>query len=299
MAAAPHDVRIRPMTDADVPAAERLSAVGFHELDTRTFQRDWPDPLLRPPERAGHWVARTRHLLVTDPGGCWIAEQDGEPVGLATSFTRELMWVLSSYAVRPGLQGQGVGTQLLAAALHHGRGCLRGMLSASADPKAVRRYRLAGFSLHPQMFLTGEVDRSVLPIVERVREGTAGDVDLLDSIDRQTRGAAHLSDHGVLMAQFRLLVSDRSTGSGYAYVGAEGTPGLVAATSRRTAADLLWEALASSQPGKRVEVHHVTAANEWAIDVGMAARLSLHQSGYLALRGMRPPSPYLHHGSLL
>ena len=32
---------------------------------------------------------------------------------------------------------------------------------------------------------------------------------------------------------------------------------------------------------------------------GLAARLDLHQEGYLGLRGMRPPAPYLHHGSLL
>ena len=44
--------------------------------------------------------------------------------------------------------------------MHHGRGCLRGMFAASADPGAVRRYRLAGFDLHPQMMLTGVVDRS-------------------------------------------------------------------------------------------------------------------------------------------
>ena len=43
----------------------------------------------------------------------------------------------------------------------------------------------------------------------------------------------------------------------------------------------------------------MTAANEWAIDVGMAARLELHQEGYLGLRAMAPPSPYLHNGALL
>ena len=39
-------------------------------------------------------------------------------LGFATSYTRELMWILASYAVRPGLQGAGIGAQLLAAALH-------------------------------------------------------------------------------------------------------------------------------------------------------------------------------------
>jgi hypothetical protein len=149
------------------------------------------------------------------------------------------------------------------------------------------------------MFLSGVVDRDVLPVVEHVREGSAGDVDLMDSVDRRTRGAAHGPDHQVLMRSFRLVVTDRPAGSGYAYVDGTGSPALLAATDRRTASSLMWEALASSPPGEPVSVHHVTVANEWAVDVGMAARLDLHQSGYLALRGMRPPSPYLHHGALL
>ena len=88
------------------------------------------------------------------------------------------------------------------------------MLNASEDPKATRRYRAAGFTLHPQMYLRGTVDRSVLPVVEHVREGSAGDIDLMDSIDRRTRGAAHGSDHLVLIEGFRLLVTDRPAGSG-------------------------------------------------------------------------------------
>ena len=164
-----------------------------------------------------------------------MAERDGAMVGFATSFTRELMWILASFAVRPGLQGGGIGRALLEPALHHGRGCLRGMLNASEDPKATRRYRAAGFTLHPQMFLRGTVDRSVLPVVEHVREGSEGDIDLMDSIDRRTRGAAHGSDHLVLMEGFRLLVTDRPAGSGYAYVRPDGSPVLLAATDRRTA----------------------------------------------------------------
>jgi hypothetical protein len=46
-------------------------------------------------------------------------------------------------------------------------------------------------------------------------------------------------------------------------------------------------------------VSHISAVNEWAVDVGMAARLSLHTSGYLALRQMKPPMPYLHSGHFL
>ena len=293
------EVTIRPMRPEDVAEAERLSDESYHDLDTRTPVGSWLEPAHRTAEHSRSWSRRTAHLLDTDPGGSWVAERDGAMVGFATSFTRELMWILASFAVRPGLQGAGIGRALMEPALHHGRGCLRGMLNASEDPKATRRYRAAGFTLHPQMFLRGTVDRSVLPVVEHVREGSAGDIDLMDSIDRRTRGAAHGSDHLVLIEGFRLLVTDRPAGSGYAYVRPDGSPVLLAATDRRTATTLSWEAFASSSPDQPVTLAHVTAANEWAVDVGMAARLDLHQRGYLAVRHMKPPAPYLPHGTLL
>ena len=163
------------MRAEDVPVAERLSDEGFYQLDLSTQRADRPAPERRTAEHSAAWERRTQHFLDTDPGGCWVAEDDTGMLGFATSVRRELMWCLATYVVRPGLQGQGIGRPLLQAALHHGRGCLRGMLSSSSDPRAVRRYRAAGFDLHPQMFLVGEVDRSAIPVVEKVREGSVGE----------------------------------------------------------------------------------------------------------------------------
>jgi GNAT superfamily N-acetyltransferase len=283
----------------DVPDVERLTAEGFYELDRRTYARSWPEPTLRSDRAAVAWQRRIQHTLQHDPGGCWVAEDDAGLVGVAASLKRDLMWILATFVVRPGEQGRGVGRQLLDAALSYGRGCLRGMLSASADPKAARRYRLAGFTLHPSMFMSGTVDRSMLPVVERVREGSASDIDLMNSVDRQIRDSAHGVDHELLTSMYRLVVVDRSTGSGYAYVEPAGGPYLLAATNRRTATDLLWETLAASSPDERCSIDHLTAANEWALDVGLEARLDLHTNGYLALRGMRPPTPYIHSGHFL
>jgi GNAT superfamily N-acetyltransferase len=282
------------MTVEDAPAAERVTAIGFHELDTRMFRRAWPDPQIRPAERSANWVARARHLATTDPGGCWVAERDDQMLGVVVSFVREKMWLLASYAVVPEAQGLGLGKALLAPALEYGRGCLRGMLNASSDPKALRRYHAAGFRLHPQMFVRGTPDRSQIPVVEKVREGTENDIDLMDSVDRRIRGAAHGADHRLLMQQFRLVVSESSSAQGYAYL--DDGVALLAATDRRTASRLMWEAIASSDD---VMVGHITPENGWAVDVGLAARLELHQEGYLALRNMRPPTPYLAHGALL
>jgi GNAT superfamily N-acetyltransferase len=288
------DARIRPMTVDDVPRAERVTALGYHELDTRMHPRSWPDPELRPPDRSVNWVARTTHLVSTDPGGCWVAELDGEILGVVVSFVREKLWLLASYAVAPGAQDLGLGKALLAAALEHGRGCLRGMLNASSDPRAVRRYHQAGFRLYPQMLLRGRPDRSQIPVVDAVREGTESDIDLMDSLDRRTRGAAHGVDHQVLMRQLRLVVTETSSGQGYAYV--DNGVVLLAASDKRTASRLLWEAIASSE---EVLSGHLTPENSWAVDVGMAARLELHQDGFAALRHMRPPTPYIPHGALM
>jgi GNAT superfamily N-acetyltransferase len=293
------DFFVRPMTQADVPSVERLTDAAFHDLEVRTHRTGWPEPAHRSDERAADWRQRVSHLVHHDPRGCWVAEDGTGVLGAAASMRRDTTWLLATYAVRPGLQGRGVGRQVLDAALTYGEGCLRGMVAASEDPPAVRRYRLAGFSLHPSMLLWGTVAREVLPVVERVREGSLGDVDLMNSVDRQTRGAAHGVDHEILGRLFRLVVVDRPTGSGYAYVAAGGGPYLLAATNRRTATDLLWETLAASSPDAPVTVAHVTAANEWAVDVGMACRMELWTSGYLGLRGLKPPSPYLHSGHFL
>lgn len=290
---------VRPMRPEDVPAVERLTAEGFYELDVRTAPRDGPEPVIRTDARAESWRRRMAHLLQHDPGGCWVAENASGLVGVAAAMRRDLTWILATFAVRPTLQGRGIGRQLLDASLSYGSGCLRGMLAASADPRAARRYRLAGFTLHPAMELTGTVRREVLPVVERVRDGSVSDLEMMDSVDRRVRDAAHGVDHQLLCRMYRLAVVDRSTGSGYVYVQPGGGPYLLAATNRRTATDLLWESLAASSPDETCSVRHLTAPNEWAIDVGMAARLELRTSGYLALRQMKPPMPYIPSGQFL
>ncbi len=287
------------MRAEDVGDLQRLSAISYEGAAQPHLSPAVVATHTRKPAHAALWEMRTHHLLNTDPAGCWVAEAADEMIGFAVSFNRELMWILSSYAVLPQHQGQGVGEQLLQAALRHGQGCLRGMLVSSADPRAARRYRGAGFSLHPQMALTGILDRSAIPVLDRVRDGGLTDIELMDSVDRRIRGAAHGPDHQFLISTMPLLIIDRSTGSGYVYLEAAGTPALLAATNRRTASELLWAALATTPATSTAHINHVTAANEWAIDVGMAARLMLSQGGYLGVRHLKPPMPYLPHRALL
>jgi hypothetical protein len=269
---------VRPLRRADLGSADLLDAAGTAvERPDASVDRD--DAVLE-------------HLLTTDPQGCWAAEGEGGLVGMAVSLRRELMWVLASHHAEADERAWG---PLLEATAGYGSGCLRGAVLLGPGSESAARARRAGFTLHPTMRMSGYVDRAAIPVGDRIREGSLSDVDLLDSVDRQSRGAAHGPDHPFLVTRHRLGVVDRPTGSGYVYLRANGAPALLAATNRRTAVDLLWEALAASDPRHPVAVEHVTSVNEWALDVALAAGLDVALGGYLALRGMRPPAAYLPH----
>lgn len=283
------------MQPEDVPLAQKLSDDAFYEAAKQSRTDSDPPAQRRSHARVSHWITRTNDLLTTDADGCFVAYDSAGLAGFATSIRRDdVLWILSTYAVRPGLQGNGLGKRLLDAAAAYGSDCPRWMLSSSDDPKALRRYRLAGFDLHPQFMLHGEVDRSLLVAVDGVRDGTTADFDLLDDIDRKIRGAAHGRDHEALSDLGALVVD--TDGRGYAYTDGNG-PTQLAALDEATATRLLWECLARTVG--EAKVTHVTGANQWAVDVGLAARLRIGRESVLGVRGMAPPSPYLHNGALL
>ncbi len=288
------------MTLNDVSAVERVTAEAFYALDVATRPADWPKPERRPAHRTEPWKVRLRHLVNHDADGCWVAEDDdGEVVGAAAALRREGLWALSTYAVRPGLQARGVGRRLLDAALAYGPPDSPGIISSSHDPRAVRRYRLAGFDIHPAMLMWGTVRRSAIPALPDVREGSADDIELLDEIDRASRGHGHGVDHEVLVSQWPLRIYERGTSRAYAYLYPAGGPHLLAATDPDSASSVLWAALETAQPDKPVDFHNVTGEQSWALDVALAAGMEVHNRGFLALRAMPVPAPYIPSGHFL
>jgi hypothetical protein len=201
-------------------------------------------------------------------------------------------------AVVPSAQGTGVGRALLERAGGHGASAVRALLCASTDPRAVATYRLAGFRVHPAMRLAGVVDRARLTPTRWVRDAGPDAADFADGVAWVVRGAPHGPDHRVLAAENQLLVAETPTGRGYCYLRA-GEVRLVAATDPPTARELLWEALARQAPGARVEVDDVTAEQQWALDVAVAAGLHILNSGFVCARGLRPPAPYIPSGAFL
>ena len=149
MPSQPSDYFIRPMRLDDLPSVQRVTNQSFDDYDRRFRWADDPLPQPRSEADLASWRQQVEHLLRTDPRGCVVAEDDSGLLGIAFSARREMTWLLAIFAVRPDVQGRGVGRQLLDAAQALSVGCLRSILLASDDPKALRRYRSAGLRPAP------------------------------------------------------------------------------------------------------------------------------------------------------
>lgn len=281
---------VRPMTAGDVPAAVGVWTAAFTEM-RRRFHLPVVEPEAADLDRQ---EARMHHLRATDPAGSWVAEADGEVVGLSQSLVRDGYWVLALLGVAPGVQRAGVGRALLAAALSHGEG-LPGTIQCSRDPAAMRLYQSAGFDLHPAVVAWGPRRPGAVSADPRVAAWGPGDLDVADEVDRAVRGAARRADLAHLLGRpgHRLLGLERRA---YAVV----TPDRVvtlAALDEEAARAVLATAVARADPAQPFEIGWLTAPQQWAVDTALRAGLELHPTGPLMARGLHPlPAPYLPSG---
>jgi GNAT superfamily N-acetyltransferase len=281
---------LRPMRRDDALAVHELSVRTFTDLEQRLHEPPYP---AQRPERA---LVRIHHLLDRDAGGAWVAERDGRLAGAALAIERDGLWGLSLLVVDPAHQSGGLGRALLARSLEYGGGGRRGaVILASPDPRALRAYARAGFAAHPNLRATGRPTAVVAP--PGVREGGAGDFELIERVDLAVRGAAHGSDiEALLRADCRLFVAEDR---GYAVL-APGAVRLLAALDDDAAVDLLRAALAAAPPGEEVGVEWLTARQDWAIGPVLDAGLTLRSDGAVFVRGdIGPFRPYLPSGAYL
>jgi GNAT superfamily N-acetyltransferase len=289
-------IQLRPLAAADVAAADEMA---FASLRASAAVHD---PGHAMPPRTPQMVERGRyriaHLQHTDPDGAWLAVDGDDVVGIALSLRRGPMWFLSLLAVRTDVQSQGVGKQLLDAALRTSEGAGSSWILSTTDPKAVRRYALAGFAPHPGYCATGQLDRALLPSGLGVRDGDwAKDGQLADEVVTSLRGAAYGPDLAALEATGQqLLIAEDGSERGFAVI-RNGAVGSLGATSPALAQQLLWATLARRETPD-VTIDWLTADQQWAIDVALAARLSLGAGPSSCRRAvLGPMTPYLPGGA--
>jgi GNAT superfamily N-acetyltransferase len=281
------------MTPEDVAAADRAAWTALQTQIPAEFVNGVEEE-----QRARRGQYRIAHLQRTDPEGAWVADDDGEIVGLSLALVREGVWGLSLFGVHPDHQSRGIGRRLLGATLRYAEGCRGAIILSTTDPRAMRRYALAGFAVLPAITFAGVVDRSAIPGGLRTRPGSAADDrELCDAVSRHVRGAAHGPDlEAMERGEATLLVHDDG---GWAAV-RDGSLALLAARDDAIATDLLWSAMAASKPGETIHVDFVRAGHDWAVQACLAARLTIGPEGPVFVRGdVGPFKPYLPSGAYL
>ena len=282
---------LRPMVLDDVEAAMAVVEAADAALaeTARTPPPTEPSDAQLEDRRVGH-----ARFVQRDGPGAWVVVSDGQVVGVAESVRRENFWGLSMLFVHPEFQSRGVGGRLLEAAMGYAAGATQRMIQSSPDPRAMRRYFLAGLAMHPTAEMGGQLDRRAIPPSLPGRGGDEGDLELVAEVEAQlgrsrTEDVAFgLSDRGC-----RLDVVDRGPGRGWVLWRPDRLA-MLGATDEQTAAVLLWRFLAGSEG--EILVHGLTAAQQWAFDVLHRARLTAQIRGSLFVDGMAVPVPWIPSG---
>jgi GNAT superfamily N-acetyltransferase len=287
---------LRPMTDADVEGAVEAFDSGFLAMRARYGLPITATSIQNERRRQN----RTRHFLGTDPGGSWVADDEGTIVGMSQATVREGYWLLSQLGTIPGRQGRGLGRELLRLALSHGDPESPGTIQCSRDPKAMALYSNFGFSLHPVVAAWGHLRPGTVarpPDVTRfeTEQVTESQLDIVTAIDRRVRGSARTIDVAMMLSEEgnRLLLHGDQA---YAVAKDERIVTLGALTEE-SAALVLRTMLAESPEGETIEVNWLTSAQQWAIRVLTQAGIELQPYGPVMVRGMTgPPTPYIPSG---
>ena len=132
-------ITVRPMTDADIAATALVRRAAIQWLERS--QGRTPDVPTVPPRPVLH-----RHILRTDPGGCWVAEMNDLVLGYSQSFIRGDLWFLSQLFVQPEVHAHGAGRAVLERAVAYGdaSGARIRSVVASSSPVAHALYARQG-----------------------------------------------------------------------------------------------------------------------------------------------------------
>lgn len=252
------------------------------------------DPDIPTDEQRVYFRTGMERFVRRDPGGAWVAAHGDTVVGMAEAIRRGSFWGLSMLFVAPAWQNKGVGRRLLDAALGYACGAAVRMILASSDPRALRRYASAGLAIHPAVEAGGTIDRTAIPTDLPGRPGDTTDLDLVADVDSGLRGSRAEDVEFLLSAGARVEIVDSGPDRGYA-VYRRNRLLMLGATDEGTAAKVLWRFLAESDD--KVEIWGLTAAQDWAVKVGLAARLKVAGAGALFIDGRdHPPGPWVPSG---
>ena len=157
------DVKLRPMAVDDIPSVQTIGQV--------TWSRVASEDIGRPVEYPIRPAKIIQAAIEGEPGGCYVATMDDEPVGAAYSHVWGSVGWIGPVEVVPDHQGSGVGTRLMEACQDHlgSRGCkVMGVETMSDNERNKRFYARLGYcptgvtvfaekKLRPAVYIVGGI----------------------------------------------------------------------------------------------------------------------------------------------
>lgn len=215
----------RPMVETDLAAAAYVSKYAMESVIRSEGREPWAfTPSIDKSKR---------HILRTDPEGCWVAEVNGLVVGYSQGFVRGDIWFLAQLFVHPEVHAQGFGQELLRRAMDLGRnrGCSIFAVVSSTSPVAQSLYMRSGmFAFGIGYRIKGPLDAlRDLPEPDgnkKIVVDCAGWQDRMAELDLETFGAERRQEHAFFLnrdewpdeenASFALTRDGKMLGYGYA-----------------------------------------------------------------------------------
>jgi len=224
-------VMYRPAREQELDKAEELVVRSINELTQRHGFGKMAS--LRP----AHFQTFS---LRDDPGGLWVAEDDGEILGFTFSWVCDDLWFLAELFVAPGQQGRGIGNELLTRALAHAekhkvahKALITFAFNTVSQGLYIRhglfpRLPLYFFKVTRENLLTRLQDTQV-----HCEPLQTTDLQSLADIDAHTLGISREKHHRYLMADSAMKGVTLHVGNdcvGYVYVNPDGHIGPLAVT---------------------------------------------------------------------
>jgi GNAT superfamily N-acetyltransferase len=218
---------LRVATAADVPA---MLEVFFHAIEDLESQRGRPPQ----PRYAAPLEMHFEHLLATDPGSCYVADDHERVVAFGIVMRRGTEAFLSFLFVEPRWQRRGIGRALFdACVVGAGEGIERLSTCAEANqPVSTGLYARMGLVPRtPLYLLRGELPDEGLPTLPDGIGRLPVRAETVAALDRSLLGYERPQDHALWARERTGALFTDETGAvlGYGYAHPSGRIGPVAA----------------------------------------------------------------------
>jgi GNAT superfamily N-acetyltransferase len=226
--------------------------------------------------------------LKDDPAGLWTAEQDGEIVGSAFSWTCGDLWFLAELFISPTVQGQGIGGELLKRAFGHAEkaGAVhKALITFTFNQVSQGLYIRHGLFPRLPLYMFGGAREDVAARLPPARmrcvriENTAAHFAALAAIDLSALAASREKHHRYLIgdaATQGFLLFEGSDCLGYAYVNRAGHIGPFAVTKPEAVGPAFVTAMHMAVEGGAPQVSaFIPGASETALTMAIGHRMRM------------------------